>query len=317
MRLKDRVAIVTGGGGGLGEGICMCLAREGAHVVVSDLKLELAEKVAAKVKELGQKAMAIRTDVRKPDECKEMVDATLKEMGRLDILVANAGVDGLPTDDSPASPLIEDIKEEDWDRVVDVNLKGVFMCNRAVAPLFQGEEERQDHQYLLRGRSPGRGVAGALCGDQGGRDLVNTIGGPPDGPLSRKRECRVSGDHLDAHVGASGQLRVERRAGGSGCPARGHLQPHGTDEDSLQEGPDTHGHRQYRGVPGLGRCERNHGPGVECVRRHAYELGSAPGREDLRCVAWACRAVSVPAPICLGSVSRSPVVARHKSPPEH
>ena len=53
MRLKDRVAIVTGGGGGLGEGICMCLAREGAHVVVSDLKLELAEKVAAKVKELG------------------------------------------------------------------------------------------------------------------------------------------------------------------------------------------------------------------------------------------------------------------------
>ena len=81
--------------------------------------------------------MAIRTDVRKPDECKEMVDVTLKEMGRLDILVANAGVDGLPTDDSPASPLIEDIEEKDWDLVVDVNLKGVFMCNRAVAPHFK------------------------------------------------------------------------------------------------------------------------------------------------------------------------------------
>jgi len=137
MRLKDRVAIVTGGGGGLGEGICMCLAREGAHVVVSDLKLELAEKVAAKVKELGVKAMAIRTDVRKPDQCKEMVDVTIKEMGRLDILVANAGVDGLPTGDSTASPLIEDIEEKDWDLVVDVNLKGVFMCNRAVAPYFK------------------------------------------------------------------------------------------------------------------------------------------------------------------------------------
>jgi NAD(P)-dependent dehydrogenase (short-subunit alcohol dehydrogenase family) len=137
MRLKDRVAIVTGGGGGLGEGICMCLAREGAHVVVSDLKLELAEKVAAKVREAGAKAMAIRTDVRNPDQCKEMVDVTLKEMGRLDILVANAGVDGLPTDGSPASPLIEDIEEEDWDLVVDVNLKGVFMCNRAVAPHFK------------------------------------------------------------------------------------------------------------------------------------------------------------------------------------
>jgi meso-butanediol dehydrogenase/(S,S)-butanediol dehydrogenase/diacetyl reductase len=127
MRLKDRVAIVTGGGGGLGEGICLCLAREGAHVVVSDLKIELAEKVAAKVKKLAQKAMPIQTDVRNGDQCKEMVDVTLKEMGRLDILVANAGVDGLPRDDdSTASPLIENIKEEDWDLVVDVNLKGVF-----------------------------------------------------------------------------------------------------------------------------------------------------------------------------------------------
>jgi NAD(P)-dependent dehydrogenase (short-subunit alcohol dehydrogenase family) len=137
MRLKDRVAIVTGGGGGLGEGISLCLAREGAHVVVSDLKLELAEKVAAKVKELGGKAMAIQTDVRKADQCQQMVDRTVEEMGRLDILVANAGVDGLPSDDSTEPPLIESIKEEDWDLVVDVNLKGVFLCNRAVAPHFK------------------------------------------------------------------------------------------------------------------------------------------------------------------------------------
>jgi NAD(P)-dependent dehydrogenase (short-subunit alcohol dehydrogenase family) len=118
----------------------MCLAREGAHVVVSDLKLDLAEKVAAKVKERGRKALAIQTDVRDPDQCKEMVDVTVKEMGGLDILVANAGVDGLPIDDAPASPLIEDIQEDDWDRVVDVNLKGVFLCNRAVAPLFKKKE---------------------------------------------------------------------------------------------------------------------------------------------------------------------------------
>ena len=137
MRLKDRVAIVTGGGGGLGEGICTCLAREGAHVVVSDLKLDLAEKVAAKVKELGQKAMAIQTDVRRANQCKEMVDVALKEMGRLDILVANAGVDGLPRADSTASPLIEEIEEEDWDLVFDVNMKGVFMSNRAVATHFK------------------------------------------------------------------------------------------------------------------------------------------------------------------------------------
>jgi NAD(P)-dependent dehydrogenase (short-subunit alcohol dehydrogenase family) len=137
MRLKDRVAVVTGGGGGLGEGICTCLAREGAHVVVSDLKLELAEKVAAKVKALCRKAMAIRTDVRKAEQCKEMVDVTLREMGRLDILVANAGVDGLPNQVSTDPPMIECIQEEDWDLVFDVNMKGVFLCNRAVAPYFK------------------------------------------------------------------------------------------------------------------------------------------------------------------------------------
>lgn len=137
MRLRDRVAIVTGGGGGLGEGICTCLAREGAHVVVSDLKLEMAEKVAAKVKALRRKAMAIRTDVRKAEQCKEMVDATLKEMGRLDILVANAGVDGLPNEESTDPPMIEYIQEQDWDLVFDVNMKGVFLCNRAVAPYFK------------------------------------------------------------------------------------------------------------------------------------------------------------------------------------
>jgi NAD(P)-dependent dehydrogenase (short-subunit alcohol dehydrogenase family) len=105
---------------------------------VSDIKRELAEKVAAKVRALGRKALAIRTDVRRADSCGEMVDVALREMGRLDILVANAGVDGLPREnDSTASPLIENIREEDWDLVVDVNLKGVFMSNRAVAPHFK------------------------------------------------------------------------------------------------------------------------------------------------------------------------------------
>ncbi len=73
MRLKDQVAIVTGGGGGLGEGICLCLAREGAHVVVSDVKLELAEKVAVRVKEMGQKSSALQADVRKPDQCGKLI----------------------------------------------------------------------------------------------------------------------------------------------------------------------------------------------------------------------------------------------------
>ncbi|MBW2085693.1 MAG: SDR family NAD(P)-dependent oxidoreductase, partial [Deltaproteobacteria bacterium] len=94
MRLKNQVAVVTGGGGGLGEGICLCLAGQGADVIVSDVKQELADKVAAKVKEQGRKSLAVRTDVRKADECRALIDTALKEMDRLDILVCCAGVSG-------------------------------------------------------------------------------------------------------------------------------------------------------------------------------------------------------------------------------
>lgn len=141
MRLKNQVAIVTGGGGGLGEGICLCLARDGADVVVSDVKLALAEKVAAKVKETGRKSLAIPTDVRKANECQNLIDKTLKEMGRIDILVCGAGVGGFVyRGDSDEPPILETISEEEWDLTMDVNLKGVFLCNRAIAPYFKEQK---------------------------------------------------------------------------------------------------------------------------------------------------------------------------------
>ena len=143
MRLKDQVAVVTGGGGGIGEGICLCLAREGAHVVVSDVKLDLAEKVAAKIKEGGQKSLAVQTDVRKADQCQALIDKTLEEMGRLDILVCSAGVMGFANRglDSDIPLTIENILEDDWDLVMDVNLKGVFLCNKAVIPHLKKQKK--------------------------------------------------------------------------------------------------------------------------------------------------------------------------------
>ena len=84
MRVKNQVAIVTGGGGGLGEGICLCLAREGAHVVVSDLEQDLAERVALKVEEAGQKSLAIQTDVRMSDQCEKLIEKSLEKMGCYD-----------------------------------------------------------------------------------------------------------------------------------------------------------------------------------------------------------------------------------------
>jgi NAD(P)-dependent dehydrogenase (short-subunit alcohol dehydrogenase family) len=141
MRLKDQVAIVTGGGGGLGEGICLCLAREGAHVAVSDLDLALAENVAQKVKEMGQESLAFKTDVRMPDQCETLVKETLDKMGRIDVLVCGAGVGGFVyRGDSDEPPILETISEEEWDLTIDVNLKGVFLCNRAIAPHFKEQK---------------------------------------------------------------------------------------------------------------------------------------------------------------------------------
>ena len=95
MRLKDQCAIVTGGGGGLGEGIALCLAREGAHVVVSDNQMDPAEKVLAKVQALGRKSMAIQTDVTDEVQVKQLVDQTVKDLGALDIMVCCAGISGM------------------------------------------------------------------------------------------------------------------------------------------------------------------------------------------------------------------------------
>ncbi len=136
MRLKGKIAIVTGGGGGLGEGICLCLAQEGADVVVSDIDKQLADAVAAKVREKGSKSLAIKTDVSREEEVKNLVDQTVKEMGDVDILVCCAGVSGFSNREA-TSILIEELPVEQWEETFAINMRGVFLCNRTVAPIFR------------------------------------------------------------------------------------------------------------------------------------------------------------------------------------
>jgi NAD(P)-dependent dehydrogenase (short-subunit alcohol dehydrogenase family) len=140
MRLKGKIAIVTGGGGGLGEGICLCLAQEGADIVVSDLDQKLADAVAAKVREKGPKSLAIKTDVSREDDVKKLVDQTVKAMGDVDILVCCAGISGY-SNREPASLNIEDLPVEQWDETFAVNMRGVFLCNRTVAPIFRKKNQ--------------------------------------------------------------------------------------------------------------------------------------------------------------------------------
>ncbi|MCU0928087.1 MAG: SDR family oxidoreductase [Burkholderiaceae bacterium] len=130
MRLKDKVAIVTGGGSGFGAGIVRKFVAEGARVVIADRNLEAALDVAAQV---GEHARALRVDVSDAVDVRLMMEAAELHFGRLDILVNNAGVTHLP------APL-EDVGEADFDRIVAVNMKAIYYAMREVVPRFKARE---------------------------------------------------------------------------------------------------------------------------------------------------------------------------------
>jgi 3-oxoacyl-[acyl-carrier protein] reductase len=123
--LTDKVAVVTGGAQGIGKAIAETLARCGAHVAVADLRVDKAETTTQEIAaNSGRKAIAIHADVSNSVSAKAMIDRAIAEFGRVDILVNNAGI----TRDT----LIMRMKEEDWDLVLDINLKGAFNCSQAV-----------------------------------------------------------------------------------------------------------------------------------------------------------------------------------------
>ena len=128
LQLDGQVAIVTGGGKGIGKATASILARHGARITVADCDLPVAEKTAAEItKETSQPVLAIQTDVSRASSVTEMVSGTLAEFSRIDILVNNAGIGG------HALPISE-VSEEEWEQVLNVNLKSVFLCCRAVIP---------------------------------------------------------------------------------------------------------------------------------------------------------------------------------------
>jgi NAD(P)-dependent dehydrogenase (short-subunit alcohol dehydrogenase family) len=128
--LDGRVAVVTGGAKGIGLGISECLSEQGASVVVADIDGAAAEESAGK---LAGTAMAVTTDVSDAGSVAALADAVRAEHGRLDILVNNAGVGPKPT------PIVE-LSEEEWDRVMNINARGVFLVSRALVPLVVESE---------------------------------------------------------------------------------------------------------------------------------------------------------------------------------
>ncbi|MFA5286942.1 MAG: 3-oxoacyl-[acyl-carrier-protein] reductase [Candidatus Omnitrophota bacterium] len=125
MRLKDKVALVTGGARGIGKAIAMVFAKEGADIVVADVNLEVAQKTASEIEGLGRKALALELDVTDYQKVEEGVNKILDKFGKVDILVNNAGI----TKDN----LLLRMSQAEWDAVINVNLKGTFNCIKAVS----------------------------------------------------------------------------------------------------------------------------------------------------------------------------------------
>lgn len=131
MRLKGRVSLVTGGARGIGKAIALTLVREGAKVAIVDFDQKGAAVLKDEIEKNQGVAIAISCDVSNSSEVKAMVDQVIKALGRIDILINNAGIIRRGT--------IETVTEEDWDRVIEVNLKGTFNCCKAVVETMKNQ----------------------------------------------------------------------------------------------------------------------------------------------------------------------------------
>jgi 3-oxoacyl-[acyl-carrier protein] reductase len=131
MRLEDKVAIITGGAEGIGEAYALGYAREGAKVVIADINLPAARKLAERINKAGSQALAIKTDVSKVADTEKMAAKTVEKFGRVDILVNNAAM-------FQRNPAIRarcwELDPADFEKVIAVNVAGVFLCCRAVLP---------------------------------------------------------------------------------------------------------------------------------------------------------------------------------------
>lgn len=126
MKLDNKTAVITGGALGIGRQIALLFAREGAKVVIADCNSEKGVELERNLKASGLGSLFVKTDVRNPLEVRSMVAAGIERFGKIDILINNAGIAGAAT--------VVDLREEDWDRIIDTNLKGVYLCCKYTIP---------------------------------------------------------------------------------------------------------------------------------------------------------------------------------------
>jgi NAD(P)-dependent dehydrogenase (short-subunit alcohol dehydrogenase family) len=194
VKLNDKVAIITGGGTGIGKGIAGCFVQEGAMVVLAQRRLEQAQATARKLAADGGVARAVCCDVSSRDRVKHLVEETLKWFGRIDILVNNAAITGLP-----AMRNFLDCSDEAWDQILDVNLKGAFVCSQEAARHMV----IQRHGVILNISSVGafaaQQMASAYCASKAGLE-----------GLTKAMALELAGYGIRVNAIAPGDVIVEK-----------------------------------------------------------------------------------------------------------
>ncbi len=214
FNLEGKSAIVTGAGRGIGRVIALTLAEAGADVAVVARSAKELEETAREVRLLGRKSLAIPTDITKTEDITRMVDKTIQELGKIDILVNNAGmvlVKPMLPDPSQkvlgadkATDLTTPITEEEWRRVVDLNLTALFLCSRIVAAHMMQRKKGKIINITSGYADQGGRSQRALRRQQGGRGHVHQDSGSRMGSIQHQRQCHRT--RVDPHRPVGGIL---------------------------------------------------------------------------------------------------------------
>ena len=199
MRLKDKVALITGGTSGIGEATAVLFAREGAVVAITGRNQKRGAAVLAAIKETGDEGQFLRADVSSAADCRRVVEETVSTFGRVDILFNNAGVF------YPQTAL--DCSEKQWDEQIDVNLKGTFLMSKFVLPVMI----RQGRGVIVNNAS-GWGIVGgdhavAYCASKGGVVLMTKAMAIDHGSQGIRVNCVCPGDVETPMLPADAKMR--------------------------------------------------------------------------------------------------------------